>query len=388
MDYINLIDGKLPESDWLDYKQEWHTNTAKLIADILAFVNTTHQRTCYMIFGIADDLSVIGLENDENRKNTEQIISIFQELKLSSSIPVLTVHEIDYWDKTVDVLEIGNSRDVPLYLVEKYTRGSRGGGKDSVVNIGPGQIFCRIGNRNTPLNKSANTFQVEALMRKKFGLDLNVQQRFKLLLEKPQEWSLVENETKYIYNFDPNYWFCFRDLPIGERLVTGDFFPWLLKASIFDSEKKVSSYQQAVLHYGNHCILESGLFHHFDRDRGWLPAPKRMWKSWPQGKVSYLYYVNSSLEMKIYKFISKYHEINHGYEYLEDKYSNGSIISEIPIFENQSDVEGLLEIEKTCGGSAKYSLDDLSDEMKSMGFTGESIDVMNSTYLIKNRYSK
>lgn len=43
------------ESDFLDYKREWHTNKASLVHDILALSNSLAKTNRYLILGIADD---------------------------------------------------------------------------------------------------------------------------------------------------------------------------------------------------------------------------------------------------------------------------------------------------------------------------------------------
>ena len=51
---VELIESKTPESDWLDFKQKWHSDNVELLRDILSFINTAHHKDCYLIFGIED----------------------------------------------------------------------------------------------------------------------------------------------------------------------------------------------------------------------------------------------------------------------------------------------------------------------------------------------
>ena len=54
-----LLQGK--EGEFWDFKQEWHANIEDLLKDIICFANTSHDENCYIVFGIADDLSVTGM---------------------------------------------------------------------------------------------------------------------------------------------------------------------------------------------------------------------------------------------------------------------------------------------------------------------------------------
>jgi len=56
----NLLMGEY-EGDYWDFKQKWHKHNERLLHDIICFVNTGHDRDCYIIIGISDTGEVIGL---------------------------------------------------------------------------------------------------------------------------------------------------------------------------------------------------------------------------------------------------------------------------------------------------------------------------------------
>ncbi len=68
-----LSQGK--EGEFWDFKQEWHKNIEDLIKDIICFANTVHDENCYLVFGIADDLSVTGM-NEIRRKQADVLDAI------------------------------------------------------------------------------------------------------------------------------------------------------------------------------------------------------------------------------------------------------------------------------------------------------------------------
>ncbi len=140
MDYnilSKLINSKSDENEWLDYKQEWHKNKIELIRDILAFINTTHHQDCYLIFGIEDKtFKVIGVDNDDNRRSTQQIVDLLINQPLSSDIPKIKVETFAIDNKDIDVLTIFNTLNVPLF----FTKDSN----YNVKRIGAVQIITRI----------------------------------------------------------------------------------------------------------------------------------------------------------------------------------------------------------------------------------------------------
>ncbi len=56
------------ESEWLDFKREFHSNNAKLLHDILCLSNALYDGDRFIVFGIANDKTIFGVENDPNKK--------------------------------------------------------------------------------------------------------------------------------------------------------------------------------------------------------------------------------------------------------------------------------------------------------------------------------
>lgn len=46
------------KGEYWDFEQEWHNKTSDLIRDIIWFANTIHDKNCYLIFGIGNDLTI------------------------------------------------------------------------------------------------------------------------------------------------------------------------------------------------------------------------------------------------------------------------------------------------------------------------------------------
>ena len=65
LDYL-LSQGK--EGEFWDFKREWHNKIEDLIKDIICFANTVHDKDCYLVFGIEDDLSVIDVPEPRRKQ--------------------------------------------------------------------------------------------------------------------------------------------------------------------------------------------------------------------------------------------------------------------------------------------------------------------------------
>ena len=69
------------EGEFWDFKQEWHEKTEDLLKDIICFANTVHDEDCFIIFGIADDLSITGMAGE--RKKQADIIDTISNLSFA-----------------------------------------------------------------------------------------------------------------------------------------------------------------------------------------------------------------------------------------------------------------------------------------------------------------
>lgn len=190
------------ENDHWDFKEHWHEDKGELLRDILNFVNTVHHEDCYIIFGISDkDGGVVGVENDVNRKNRQQLQDFLRRQKLAQNgYPETDVDTYVIGGHDIDVLTIYNNNDVPFFLKTEYrpTKGRK---------LQGGLIYSRIGDSNTPRDESTTDSQMERLWRKRFNLDVPVNDRFIKRMMQPNKWSkMVDGEiTTYIWDEDPSY---------------------------------------------------------------------------------------------------------------------------------------------------------------------------------------
>ena len=84
--------------------------------------NNRPRRDSYIIFGIDNEcFSVIGVENDVNRRNQQGITNILRNITFAGSVrPRIEMRTIYIDNHEVDVLIIKDSFDVPYYLEKEY----------------------------------------------------------------------------------------------------------------------------------------------------------------------------------------------------------------------------------------------------------------------------
>lgn len=198
-----------PEDDHHDFKEKWYTagtdnsEKSEMLKDIFSFTNTVHNEDCFLIFGIEDKThKVVGVENDPNRYNTQQITDWLRKLPIEPNIPNVKIQTIKLEEHQIDVMIIKNTDNVPVFL-SNICKG-KGYGKHPIF---PGQIFTRIEDTNTAIDSTANYNQVKELFKKNLGWNQTTKKRFKKALTKFKHWEYYEHtEGIEIQNsIDPDY---------------------------------------------------------------------------------------------------------------------------------------------------------------------------------------
>lgn len=192
------------EDVYHDFKEEWYSPYKKdeMIKDIFSFLNTVHHQDCYIIIGVRDkDHKIVGVEEDENRLNTEKLTDYFNNLPISNSYrPQLFVKNVRIESHLIDVIIIKDTNNVPIFLDKEYHP------KRAEHHIHPGQVFTRLNSVETAIDSTAKYYEVEELWKKHFGLDLSIQERYKVKLKDISNWDYFENDKAgFLYNPDPDY---------------------------------------------------------------------------------------------------------------------------------------------------------------------------------------
>lgn len=284
------------EDDWWDFKREYHHDKAELVHDILCMANNRPRKDSYLIFGIDDEsFSVIGVENDTNRRNQQGITDILRNISFAGSArPRIEIQTIVLDNHEVDVLIIKDSLEVPYYLEKEYQdkdiKNSNGKKYGKIVR--PYHIYTRVVDNNTPIDKQADINDVEFLWRKRFGIDLPIMERLHILLSETDKWIFDWGNKKYCYHID---------YPEFQIIQIDDMKQGWYPAAAF--------YTHPVMHlarlnitYHNTVIYETELWS-FDQFRKYLPKADNS-SVGKQANFWYTYYTLDSIEGKMLKIFT------------------------------------------------------------------------------------
>lgn len=191
------------EGEYWDFKQQWHSNNAELLHDIICMANNLVNRDAYIIVGVADSKSVQGVSvlgvPDEHRKSQQNLIDFLREKPFSGNYrPSVYVQTIKMGGVDIDVIVIKKSSNTPFYLMNPFHDGQK--------TVRSGHIYTRVGDTNTPIDRIADFDKVEHLWRRRFGIDLSANERLLQLLKRPGDWegSMNDGEKKF-HSIFPEY---------------------------------------------------------------------------------------------------------------------------------------------------------------------------------------
>ncbi len=184
------------EGDYWDFKVKHHENKAKLLHDILCLANTVHHKgDRYLIFGVTDDYTVVGLETP---KKQADLIDLLNKMPFAGGMrPDVSLRSVVVNRKPLDVLIIHDKPEKPYFLIEdKVEQGTC---------IRAGVVYSRIRDSNTPINGTASPADIEAMWRERFGLDLTPFERFQIYLADSDGWEKAGEEDIWHYKQFPEF---------------------------------------------------------------------------------------------------------------------------------------------------------------------------------------
>lgn len=269
------------EGDYWDFKQEWHNKTSDLIKDIICFANTVHDKDCYLIFGIADDLTITGMRQ-KRKKQADIIDSISKLMFAGDAYPKIEVTTIILNDEEIDVLTIFNVEKTPIYLKKGYGE------------MLQGCIYSRVGDKNTENKGNADILDIENLWRKRLGLTKSKLEYIYDHLNNKTEWNEFEESYYNIYN--PEYTI---EITRDDEDLVPEFYAFALPNPHTSYETLNIKYQQTILESYQVVVLDGG--------RLSIPVP-----SWGNvirdnlrldKKYSYKYYEKDSNTYKVFSFL-------------------------------------------------------------------------------------
>lgn len=282
------------EGDCWDFKQEWHENIGDLIKDIVCFANTVHDENCYLIFGVSDELEIVGMH--KTRRKQADILDAISNLTFAGDIyPQIEVKTIEYEGKELDVLIIANVEKTPIFLKKPYGK------------MNAGCIYTRIGDKNTPDNSNAEINDIENLWKKRLGLTKTPLEYIFDRLANKAEWTESYNVFYNVYR--PEYTIA---ITPNEDDLDAEFYAYAMcnhntsyeDLSIQFQHTVLKSYQIVVLDGGHLCI----------------PVPKWGYLCHdPYGihhTYCYKYYIAGSKDLKLLRFLYDPQNGDHRYAFV------------------------------------------------------------------------
>jgi len=275
------------EGGYWDFKREWHGNKTDLLHDIICMANNLEFRDGYIIIGVDEesDYIVSGVNDDENRKATQNLVDFLRDKDFAGDVrPTVSVETISIDGVEVDVLIVYADRHTPYYLRERFE------------GVHSNNIYTRIQDSNTPINKSADIHCVERLWKRRFGLDASKMERFLILLDQYDEWECDFGNLK------PAFHKVFPEFQIvADHKNSRDGWEpqgaYYLNPTMGFTEIKLLYYGTTIYEWGIMDIDGSSIY---------IPYPER--KSYATPKTDsyffYDYYDLSNLKGKLFKMMT------------------------------------------------------------------------------------
>ncbi len=195
----DLIESKREGQYW-DFKGEHHNNNANLLHDILCLANALHKGNKYLIFGVSDPTKgceIIGVNNDTNRKNQANLIDFLRCKHFAGDIrPEIELRTIAINNVVIDVLVIFDRPQKLYYLRDDY--------RDNGKTVRASNVYTRVLDTNTPIDKSADIRIIENMWRERFGLDVSPLEKLKLYLLEHESWQWNGVDSAY-YKYFPEF---------------------------------------------------------------------------------------------------------------------------------------------------------------------------------------
>lgn len=290
------------ESEFLDFKREYHKNNSDLIHDILCLANSkTDNKYKYLIFGVDDDKYLFGIKNDIKRKRENDLMDLVKNAKLNN-LPHIKLFNLNYQDKDIDIIRIENINYKPYFLTQDHVQG-----KDT---IRAGVVYTRFGSTNTPKTSTASEKQIEEMYRERFSINKTPTEKLFVYLKDKENWKynyINDLHLHFYYIPDPNY-----SMIVEEKEYDRDFFePWNL---IFPDQK--CSKSTLIIKYNNVKIDDFVLLW-CDGSRFCIPIPEFLSlknnitsKDIDNKYISSYFYINDSLKSLCLEMIDYTYEQN------------------------------------------------------------------------------
>ncbi len=249
------------EGSYWDFKREWYDLSSEIVEvkckskedllhDIICLANNPDLCKAFIVIGVDNETrEVVGIANDPNRRNTEQLIDFLRGKRfVGGTIPMVHVETMDLGEM-VDIIVIESTRHVPYALSEDVGR------------IRAGVVYSRDGATNTPLNKGADMRVMTLLWQHRFSLDAPPMERLLRNLVEREKWIATPEPgpERYYLEEAPEYTI---EMDYSEyedrRNISPEFYFFTQTDSSSSYAHCVAKYYSTVLLRVNVAILDGG----------------------------------------------------------------------------------------------------------------------------------
>lgn len=339
MDYVDLkneiseLIERQTEGMYWDFKQQWHSNNADLIHDIICMANSPANRDCYIIIGVEDQTYKILGVTTEKRKNQQKVIDLLRQKPkwAGGYIPEVYVKSVSISEKEIDIIIIKQSNNTPFYLLEDY--------KNEGSPIFKGAIYTRKGDTNTPKTSTADLYDTEILWKRRFGLLYNPSQRAKYYLADLENWERIDGEIDksgnecffFYYKLDPDYTIYLKsNTDVQEKKdinEVGVQYYYLFGFCNISYHIDFSNSEKIILYYKDIPLFSSPI-EAIDERRTQIIPPKYWSNS---------YYIKDSFRYLIFEFVMAYICGNYSSE------AKTMLLRVIPLYESDKEHEEFIK---------------------------------------------
>lgn len=271
---------QLNESEFLDFKREYHSVNSDLVHDILCLSNSIVDSDRYLVFGVEDNKNVCGVESDTKRKTQANLVDILRSARLNR-MPKFTLTKHQNGTHEVDVLIIKDMGEKPYFLTEDYTGNGR--------PLRAGAIYSRIGDTNTPPTSTSADHIIEKMFYERFGLKLSPKERLFKYLREVEKWHYGYNEEGNLYFYHeqfPEFTLVEKNKEFSEPYVE----PW----SVQFPDKNATRSEFFVKYHGT--ILDNLILVWLDGARYKRVQPRKKIIKKDNQYYFYFYYVDGTLQ--------------------------------------------------------------------------------------------
>lgn len=284
---LQLI-GTKREGEYWDFKQSHHANKVDLLHDIICMANNRADRDSYIIYGVTNEGEVVdGISDDSNRKNQQKIIDFLKDIKFINGVrPTVDLKTLIIKEATIDVLVVRNSTDTPYFLLEDYPKHDR--------RVRANYIYSRVGDTNTPIDRSADINHIEYLWKKRFLLTRSPLEQVKRKLQNINKWEKSEDDALYYVN-NPEYTVT---SVFEDDYGNSPFYSYLMSDSSTTHGTLAINYYGTKLYSKGVVMLDGGRYITVVPGWGFLRTDE-----YGVRDIPYRYFVKGSLDYNLHKFL-------------------------------------------------------------------------------------